>query len=71
MEKLDNNEAKAFEKIKNNAKLDAYAQDVIATLHAKYFRHSYYKPCTCSGKTWQQWISQLNDLYDQGHTKSA
>tara|TARA_Y100001937_G_scaffold70668_2_gene96181 strand:- start:2520 stop:2735 length:216 start_codon:yes stop_codon:yes gene_type:complete len=71
MEKLDDNELKSFKKIKDNARLDAYAQDVIATLHAKYFKHSYYKPCSCSGKTWQQWIAQLNQLYDREHKQGA
>jgi|TARA_R110000823_G_scaffold232204_1_gene358706 hypothetical protein len=36
---------------------------LICELHALYFNHSYYKPCTCSPKTVVRWIKNLNDLY--------
>ena len=37
--------------------------ELICELHAKYFNHNYYKPCTCSPKTIVKWIKNLNDLY--------
>ena len=37
--------------------------ELICELHAKYFAHSFYKPCTCSPKTIVKWIHQLNQLY--------
>lgn len=66
MEQMTKQEYEDFTKVRRDAKLDVTAQEIIATLHAKYFKHSFYKPCTCSGKTWQQWISQLNNIYDNG-----
>ena len=39
--------------------------ELICELHAKYYNHSYYKPCTCSPRTINKWIKQLNDVYEQ------
>jgi len=39
---------------------------LLCTLHAKYFKHTYYEPCTCSAKTINTWISQLNGIHDNG-----
>ena len=43
--------------------------DLVCELHAKYFKHKFYKPCTCNPQTIKQWIAQLNDVYekDNGH----
>jgi imidazoleglycerol phosphate synthase glutamine amidotransferase subunit HisH len=41
-------------------------QELLARLHAKYFKHSYYLPCTCSPKTYNTWIEQLNVIYNNG-----
>lgn len=41
-------------------------QELLARLHAYYFKHSYYLPCTCSSKTYNAWISQLNEIYKNG-----
>ena len=30
-------------------------------LHAKYFNHKYYQPCTCNKTRLRQWINQLNE----------
>ncbi len=38
---------------------------LLCTLHAKYYNHRYYKPCTCNPKTIKTWIAQLNDIYEQ------
>jgi hypothetical protein len=56
-----------YSEVREKKKLDADTQEVIAYLHAKYFKHSFYKPCTCSGKTWQMWVAQLNDIYERGY----
>jgi len=73
MEVLTKVEYDAYSVVRNKKKLDAHAQEVIASLHSKYFKHSFYKPCSCAGsvKTWQQWISQLNDLYEQGYREDT
>lgn len=57
-----------FATIRLKKKLNPDAVENIAYLHAKYFKHKYFKPCTCSGKTWQQWIAQLNTLWDNGYS---
>ena len=33
---------------------------LVCDLHARYFKHTYYKPCTCSPKTINKWIQDLN-----------
>ena len=40
---------------------------LIARLHAIYFKHSYYKPCFCSPKTYNRWIGDLNKLHKKGY----
>jgi len=37
--------------------------ELICKLHAEYFKHRYYKPCTCNPKEIKRWISQLNELF--------
>lgn len=39
-------------------------QELLGRLHAYYFKHSYYLPCTCNPKTYNAWIDQLNTIYD-------
>jgi hypothetical protein len=67
MERFLKEEYDSYSLVRDKRKLDDEAQQVIATLHAKYYKHSFYKPCSCSGKTWQQWVSQLNDIYERGY----
>tara|TARA_R100000479_G_C6215142_1_gene139599 strand:- start:110 stop:313 length:204 start_codon:yes stop_codon:yes gene_type:complete len=67
MERFLKEEYDSYSLVREKRKLDDEAQQVIATLHAKYYKHSFYKPCSCSGKTWQQWVSQLNDIYERGY----
>lgn len=40
--------------------------ELVCQLHAKYYKHSYYKPCTCSPRTINKWIAMLNDVYAKG-----
>jgi hypothetical protein len=47
-------------------------QELIATLHSKYFAHTFYKPCNCNGgKTWKKWIEDLNKLYADGYREDS
>lgn len=39
---------------------------LICELHAKYYNHRFYKPCTCSPKKIKLWIKQLNVIWDNG-----
>jgi len=38
---------------------------VISRLHAKYFNHKEYVPCTCNWKLVKKWINALNELYEE------
>ena len=44
---------------------------LICSLHAKYFNHSYYIPCTCSASTYNLWIEHLNELYSRGSEQNT
>ncbi len=35
---------------------------LISELHAKYFKHKYYVPCSCNPKTIVSWIKDLNKI---------
>jgi len=41
--------------------------DLIVNLHAKYFNHKLKYPCSCSPKTYNKWIAQLNSVFDNGN----
>lgn len=64
MDKIDK---KDWEKFRTNTKnvLSKKEFTMVCELHAKYFNHTFYKPCTCSPKTIKSWIAQLNDIYEQ------
>tara|TARA_R110000787_G_scaffold272347_1_gene379728 strand:- start:497 stop:709 length:213 start_codon:yes stop_codon:yes gene_type:complete len=38
--------------------------ELICQLHAKYYKHQYYKPCTCNPKIIKLWIKQLNIIWN-------
>ena len=40
--------------------------DLVVNLHAKYFNHKVYYPCSCSPKTYNDWIASLNKIYQNG-----
>ena len=50
----------------NSNELNKQEQELLARLHSIYFKHSYYLPCTCSSKTYNNWIQQLNVIYKNG-----
>ncbi len=50
----------------DNNTLTKGEQETLARLHSIYFNHSYHLPCTCSPKTYNTWISQLNEIYTLG-----
>ena len=65
MNKEEYNSWTEFKKSTSNSLIENEIR-LITRLHAKYFNHSYYKPCTCSSKTYNLWIKDLNNLYKQG-----
>lgn len=64
MEELDRLDWYQFRNNLSN-KINKDQFELICSLHAKYYNHRYYKPCTCNPKTIKSWIAQLNDVYDK------
>lgn len=64
MEKVDRLDWYNFTNTLSN-KITQQQFELICKLHAKYYNHRYYKPCTCNPKTIKTWIAQLNDIYEQ------
>lgn len=63
MEAQDQTRWEKFREKKRNS-LTQGEFEMISRLHAKYFKHSFYKPCTCSPKTINKWIADLNMYYE-------
>lgn len=69
MIQMNENEHKKFAEIKEIGFTKGNQDDVskfIAGLHSKYFNHTFYLPCSCNPKTWQEWIDQLNVIHRNG-----
>jgi len=66
-QRMTEKEYNLFTKVKEQKSLTVENQEIIATLHAKYYKHQFFMPCSCSGKTWKQWVAQLNDVYANGY----
>ena len=64
MDKLDRLDWEKFRSSQKNV-LSKEEFTMVCELHAKYFKHTFYKPCTCRPKTIKSWIAQLNDYYEQ------
>lgn len=67
MEKMTKSEYDQYTLIKNERKLTTSNQQFIATMHARIFNHDMHIPCGCSPKVWQEWIAQLNTVYENGY----
>lgn len=52
----------AFRESDSNT-ITAEEYDKVCELHANYFNHKLYKPCTCNSKKVQRWITDLNKIY--------
>ena len=40
--------------------------DLVCILHSDYYKHSFYKPCTCNPKVINKWIADLNIIWNNG-----
>ena len=40
---------------------------LVCELHATYYKHRFYKPCTCSPKKIKKWINDLNAIWNNGN----
>ncbi len=68
-EKADRTDWRKF-RMDNKQHLSTKEYDLVCNLHAKYYRHKFYKPCTCNPKTIVKWIKDLNKIWDNGDQKN-
>ncbi len=63
---MEERDKKDWEKFRANTSDRIVREEVelISQLHSKYFKHKYKVPCSCSPKTIQGWIEDLNDVYN-------
>jgi len=54
----------AFLNRKKQNEIDRQQIELIARLHSELYRHKYNEPCTCSSKIWNQWIVEINKVYE-------
>jgi hypothetical protein len=54
----------AFLNRKKQNEIDRQQIELIARLHSELYRHKYNEPCTCSSKIWNQWIAEINKVYE-------
>ncbi len=40
---------------------------LVCKLHAEYYKHKYYEPCTCSPTKIKKFIQELNIIWDNEH----
>ena len=66
MDKLDKQSWELF-RADTSTSLTRVQFNLVCELHAKYFKHKFYKPCTCNPNTIKQWIAQLNDVYEKNN----
>ena len=62
MERLDKEKWKQF-KAEVTTKLTQPQYKLLCTLHAKYFNHTYYEPCSCRPKELKRWIADIDRIY--------
>ena len=63
MEELDRKDWYQF-RSKNSDRVSREEVEMISELHAKYYNHKFKVPCSCSPKTLQKWIDDLNVVYE-------
>ena len=54
----------AFLNRKKQNEIDRQQIELIARLHSELYKHKYNEPCTCSGKIYNQWIAEINKVYE-------
>ena len=68
MDEIDKKDWYKFRCGKKNS-LSNNEYTLVSQLHSKYFKHRFYKPCTCNPNTIKTWIGQLNELYENDSSK--
>ena len=54
----------AFLNRKKQNEIDRKQIELIARLHSQLYKHKYNEPCTCNGKIYNQWIAEINKVYE-------
>ena len=54
----------AFLNRKKQNEIDRQQIELIARLHSELYKHKYKEPCTCNGKIYNQWIAEINKVYE-------
>lgn len=70
MNKKDWDDWSVFRQNTSNT-IEAKEYKLLCRLHSVYFKHTYYEPCSCSKKTINTWIAQLNGVHDNGHQRGT
>ena len=68
-EELDKKDWEQF-RLGNKHKLSAIEFELVCQLHAKYYKHTFRKPCTCNPKLVNRWIKDLNKIWNNGNKES-
>lgn len=69
---MNEQDAIEWEKFRESSKSRLHSDEVelIARLHAHYYKHKYKKPCTCNPRQIQAWINDLNQTYLENRTST-
>jgi hypothetical protein len=46
------------------SKITPEYKKILCTLHAKYYNHKYYEPCSCDSKIYRMWIADIDRIYN-------
>lgn len=52
-------------KSKVTTKLNQKQFKLLCELHAKFYKHKYYEPCSCRPKEIRMWIADIDRLYNK------
>ena len=59
-----------FRMAENNNVITPKEFELVCHLHSIYYKHNFFKPCTCSPQTINKWIKDLNIIWENGNKKS-
>ena len=72
MVKFDKYDYKDWEEFRLGANRDTISPvefTLVCELHSKYYKHSFYRPCTCDPRTVNKWIKDFNIIWNNGNKK--
>ena len=45
--------------------------EMVCNLHRTYYKHNLSNPCTCNSKKINQWIADLNKIWENGNQQNT